>query len=225
MRLAPGFRSAVVSCLLLLFSTSGWSQDIDAALAAQSNGQLLTAHRLFRALALQGNGAAQFHLALTYADGKGVNRDEAAAYLWAACAVANANGSGFALPAASLRDRLAANIGMSAGDRAHLVRQMGCGLGRLPWDAEFAYFPERHRPFDYLLLSTGDLAITGMLVLAEWFGARVVARTVVGVYDLIDDWFPLSMTLMIWLMGGYVLVGCWLTARRHRRHRISAAGR
>ena len=57
-------------------------ENFNAAYDAQTKGDYVTALRLYRPLAQQGNDSAQFNLGRMYANGQGVTQDYAEAVSW-----------------------------------------------------------------------------------------------------------------------------------------------
>lgn len=76
------FIAAITALILAMGFTSAAAEPVDDAVAAANRGDNATALRLLRPLADRGDAAAQYHLGLMYANGKGVPRDYAAAVTW-----------------------------------------------------------------------------------------------------------------------------------------------
>src|ERR1700688_2179006 len=76
------FIAAIAALILAMGFTAAAAEPVDDAVAAANRGDNATALRLLRPLADRGDAAAQYYLGLIYANGKGVQRDYAAAVTW-----------------------------------------------------------------------------------------------------------------------------------------------
>jgi len=68
--------------LVLLFSTVGWSADLQKGYEAYAKGDYRTALPEWRPLAEQGQAIAQGNLGLMYGKGQGVAQNDVYAYMW-----------------------------------------------------------------------------------------------------------------------------------------------
>ena len=107
------FKRALLAGGLLLASAGAVSADYNAGTTAFNAGNYARAYQEYKSSAEAGNSLAQFMMGRLYAEGRGVVRDDVAAYMWFDLSASNGN-----TRAIAARDAVAAQLDAAEIDRA-----------------------------------------------------------------------------------------------------------